>query len=112
MKRAAENQALLYGPNGDQLTRPGEPDYKPLEWPVVKKILWWMAPYKWDYAIALVVNLAGTLLDMLGPLYIKHLVDHDINGHPLYQLDHKFRHRHFTARGVHGRESRHSEPWF
>ena len=66
----------------------GEPDYKPLEWPVVKKILHQMAPYRWQYAVALCVNLAGTLLDMLGPLYIKRLVDHDVAGerHPLEKM--------------------------
>ena len=70
------------GPVKDPNAPEGEPDYKPLEWPVVKKILHWMAPYTWNYIVALLVNLAGTLLDMLGPLYIKHLVDHDIPGHP------------------------------
>lgn len=60
----------------------GEPDYKPLEWPVVKKLLGWMRPYKWAYLLALVINLFATMLDMLGPLYIKHLVDSDIPGLP------------------------------
>jgi len=31
MARAADNQALLYGPEGDQLTQPGEPNYASLQ---------------------------------------------------------------------------------
>lgn len=59
-----------------------EPDYKPLEWPVVRKMLGWMAPFRWHYALAVLINLVATMLDMLGPLFIKHLADHDIPGHP------------------------------
>ncbi|HVX85333.1 MAG TPA: ABC transporter ATP-binding protein [Phycisphaerae bacterium] len=65
-----------------------EEEYKPLEWPVVKKMLCWMAPYKKQYAVALTLNVLFTILELLGPMFIKHLIDHDINGdpHPLAPL--------------------------
>jgi len=43
-----------------------EESYKPLEWPLVRKMLTWMAPYKGPYAIALLLNVLFTVLEMLG----------------------------------------------
>ncbi len=58
----------------------GEAEYKPLEWPVVKKLLGWMSPYRKQYGLALLLNLVFTLLDMSGPLFLKRLIDRDIPG--------------------------------
>ncbi len=75
---AASSAALAMGkdPNAPD----GETDYKPLEWPVVKKLLGWMAPYRKQYAFALFLNVVFTLLDMSGPLFLKQLIDHDVHG--------------------------------
>ncbi|HUO08692.1 MAG TPA: ABC transporter ATP-binding protein [Phycisphaerae bacterium] len=63
----------------------GEEAYKPLEWPVVRKLLGWMMAYRWAYLLALVLNLIYTGLEMTGPMFLRHLIDHDIPGdvHPL-----------------------------
>ncbi len=58
----------------------GETEYKPLEWPVVKKLLGWMKPYKWQYGVALLLNILFTLFDMSGPMFLRQLIDHDIPG--------------------------------
>jgi ATP-binding cassette subfamily B protein len=69
--------APAYDPSN---TPDGETAYKPLEWPVVRKMLGWMAPFKKQYALALVLNIAFTLLEMSGPLFMRHLIDKDITG--------------------------------
>jgi ATP-binding cassette subfamily B protein len=61
-----------------------EEPYKPLEWPLVRKILHWMKPFRFQYAIALLLNIKFTVLEMLGPLFIRQLIDNDITGHPHY----------------------------
>ncbi|MGN6366949.1 MAG: ABC transporter ATP-binding protein [Phycisphaerae bacterium] len=73
-------------PSGKDPNAPeGEEAYKPLEWPVVKKLLAWMMPFKWAYVLALVLNLMFTGLEMTGPMFLRHLIDHDIRGdvHPV-----------------------------
>src|SRR4029077_2983900 len=65
----------------------GEVEYKPLEWPVVKKVLAWMWPHRKQYALALTLNIIFALLEMSGPLFLKHLVDHDIPGHLHFLTD-------------------------
>jgi ABC-type multidrug transport system fused ATPase/permease subunit len=67
-----------------------EPDYRPLSWEVISKALVWMRPYRKDYAIGAVAGLLATVLDMLGPAYIRHLVDHDLPVSASFQ-------RHFAA---------------
>ncbi len=59
-----------------------EPDYKPLEWPVVKGLLAWMRPYRKQYLIAAAAGLTIAMLEMIAPEYIQHLVDDDIPGKP------------------------------
>jgi ATP-binding cassette subfamily B protein len=59
-----------------------EEPFKPLEWPLVRRILAWMAPYKRSYALALSLNVLTTVLDMLGPMFVRQLIDHDVRGDP------------------------------
>ncbi len=65
-------------------TNPNAPDeeepYHELEWPLVKRILDWMRPYRKQYIIALLLNIEFTVLEMLGPMFIRHLIDDDIPG--------------------------------
>ncbi|HVT81331.1 MAG TPA: ABC transporter ATP-binding protein, partial [Phycisphaerae bacterium] len=57
-----------------------EEPYRDLDWPIVKKILHWMAPYRNAYILALVLNIIFTVLEMLGPLFMRQLIDHDVKG--------------------------------
>jgi len=72
-------------------TNPNAPDeeepFKELEWPLVKRILSWMRPYRTQYIIALLLNIEFTVLEMLGPMFIRQLIDHDIPGHPHFLLN-------------------------
>jgi ATP-binding cassette subfamily B protein len=64
---------------------PNAPDeeepFKELEWPLVKRVLACMAPYRTQYIIALLLNVEYTVLEMLGPMFIRRLIDDDIPGH-------------------------------
>lgn len=83
-RRRDQRKALAAGGNPKPSEKPPvneeEQDvpYRPLRWPVIKQALSWMAPYRKQYILATLVGLTVNLLDMLGPLYIKHLVDYDI----------------------------------
>jgi len=59
-----------------------EEPYKELEWPLIRKILARMKPYRRQYGIALFLNMVFTMLEMLGPMFIRQLIDNDIPGHP------------------------------
>ncbi len=54
--------------------------YKPLEWPVIKRVLKLMGRHKWGYALALGLNIIMVSFDMLGPTFTRHLIDSDIPG--------------------------------
>ncbi|MCL2648502.1 MAG: ABC transporter ATP-binding protein/permease [Phycisphaerales bacterium] len=84
--RRQQRQAVAAAKTGVPGTRdPNAPEdetgYKPLEWPVVKKLLQWMWPYRKQYAIALLLNITFVLLDMSSIPFMQHLIDHDIPGH-------------------------------
>jgi ATP-binding cassette subfamily B protein len=83
-RRAVAAVKLLTQPVNDPNSPEGETAYKPLEWPVLKKLLGWMAPYRKQYAFAVFLNIVFTLLEMSGPLFLKHLIDRDIPGHEHY----------------------------
>jgi len=55
-----------------------EPQYRPLTWPVLRKGLALLVPYKNRYILTTAIGLAVTLLEMITPLYIQHLVDYDL----------------------------------
>ena len=73
------------GAPSDALEDEHEAQYRPLRWPVIRQALSWMAPFKRKYILATIAGLSVNLLDMLGPLYIRHLVDCDIPNRAQYQ---------------------------
>src|SRR5215216_6596294 len=81
------------GLHTDKLRDPNAPDNKEmfheLEWPLLRKMLGWMLPYKTQYTIALLLSVVFTILEMLGPMFIRQLIDHDVKGEP-----------HFLARAL------------
>src|SRR4051812_9768354 len=54
--------------------------FKELEWPLVRKMLAWMLPHKKQYGVALLLSVIFTVLEMLGPMFIRQLIDHDVKG--------------------------------
>jgi ATP-binding cassette subfamily B protein len=52
-----------------------EPRYKPLEWPLVRRLLSLWVPYKGHYALGLVLGAVMTVLEMMGPTFIGWIVN-------------------------------------
>jgi ATP-binding cassette subfamily B protein len=53
-----------------------EERYKPIELPLVKRMLKELAPYKKRYATGIGIGLVHVLLDMLGPKFIQGIIDY------------------------------------
>jgi ABC-type multidrug transport system fused ATPase/permease subunit len=53
-----------------------EERYKPIELPLVKRMLKELRPYKRQYAAGISVGLVHVLLDLLGPRFIKGIIDY------------------------------------
>jgi len=53
-----------------------EERYRPIQWPLVKRLLKSLAPYKKQYIIGVSLGLIFTLLDMLSPLFIQRIIDY------------------------------------
>ncbi|MGH7215068.1 MAG: ABC transporter ATP-binding protein, partial [Tepidisphaeraceae bacterium] len=53
-----------------------EEHYKPIEWRLIQRMLTWLRPYKWLYALELVLAAAHVLLEMLSPRFMQHIVNY------------------------------------
>ena len=53
-----------------------EPRYRPIEWWLVKRMLAMLAPYRKQYALAVVCGLVHVFLDMQSPRFIQHIADY------------------------------------
>ncbi len=74
----AGQRPTVSGPAGEESDL--EPDYKPLDFKVVRGVLGWMRPFKRQYILATTIGLAVTLLEILTPRYMEQLIDVDIPG--------------------------------
>ncbi|MEA2709512.1 MAG: ATP-binding cassette, subfamily multidrug efflux pump [Phycisphaerales bacterium] len=53
-----------------------EERYKPIEWPLVRRLLTVLAPYKKQYLFGLAVGLVHVTCDLVGPQFMKHLINY------------------------------------
>jgi ATP-binding cassette, subfamily B, multidrug efflux pump len=53
-----------------------EDRYRPIQWPLIKKLLLSLAPFKSWYFTAICLGLSGILLDMMGPQFIKWIINY------------------------------------
>ncbi|MFN4243296.1 MAG: ABC transporter ATP-binding protein [Tepidisphaerales bacterium] len=53
----------------------GEEAYRPIEWPLIRRCLGLLYPYRYRYALGIGVCTVHVLLEMAGPQFIGHLVD-------------------------------------
>jgi len=52
-----------------------EDRYRPIRWPLVRRMLGSLAPFKATYIFAISLGLVQVLLDMQGPKFIKHIIN-------------------------------------
>jgi len=53
-----------------------EPAYKPLDWKLARRLTTWLKPYWKSYVIGLIIGLVHVQLEMLGPTFIRWIVDY------------------------------------
>src|SRR3954451_21686160 len=53
-----------------------EARYHPIEWPLVRRVLTYLRPYKKQYAMGIVLGVAMVCLEMLSPRFIGAIVDY------------------------------------
>lgn len=73
-KRASRRAGIQPAP----LEIDDEPRYRPIEWPLVKRLLASLAPYKRLYAIAIFTGLCQVMLDMLSPQFVSRIINYGI----------------------------------
>jgi ABC-type multidrug transport system fused ATPase/permease subunit len=59
-----------------QIESEDEDKYRPIQWPLVKRLLISLAPFKWMYITGTLLGLGQILLDMLNPLFIEHIINY------------------------------------
>jgi ATP-binding cassette, subfamily B, bacterial len=55
----------------------GEEDVKvrPIEWPMIRRLLAQLKPYRWYYALGIGIGIVWALVDMLWPIYVRNLIN-------------------------------------
>jgi ATP-binding cassette, subfamily B, bacterial len=59
-----------------QIESDDEDRYRPIQWPLVKRLLMSLATFKWWYFAAIGLGLCHVLLDMQGPQFIKWIINY------------------------------------
>src|SRR5579862_6803889 len=59
-----------------QIESEDEDRYRPIQWPLIKRLLTSLAPFKFWYVGAISLGLCQVLLDMLSPLFIEHIINY------------------------------------
>ncbi len=52
-----------------------EARYKPIEWPLMRRLFGLLGPYKWHYVLGISLGMVMTVLEMMGPQFMRWLVD-------------------------------------
>lgn len=59
-----------------QIDSEDEDRYRPIQWPLIKRLLFSLAPFKRWYFVAIGLGLGQTILDMQGPQFIKWITNY------------------------------------
>lgn len=65
----------VFRPKQAELEDDFEPDYKPLDWKLVRRQFKWLLPYKKQYILGCSIGLVHVFLEMLGPKFTQYLID-------------------------------------
>ncbi|HEY1683634.1 MAG TPA: ABC transporter ATP-binding protein [Tepidisphaeraceae bacterium] len=65
----------VFKPKQSELEDDFEPDYKPLDWKLVRRQFKWLLPYKKQYILGCSIGLIHVLLEMVGPKFTQYLID-------------------------------------
>src|SRR3954471_17313648 len=73
-KKDAAEPAVVAAP--EVQTEDDEQRYKPIEWPLVKRVLKNLLPFKGLYGLAAGLGVLMLVLDMQSPRFMQHVIDH------------------------------------
>src|SRR5688572_17981837 len=76
VRKDAAGAAAVVSAAPDIAVEDDEQRYKPIEWPLVKRVLANLAPYKGLYAVAAGLGVVMLLLDMQAPRFMQYVIDH------------------------------------
>jgi ATP-binding cassette, subfamily B, multidrug efflux pump len=62
-------------PKNSQIESEDEDKYRPIQWPLVRRMLGELRPFAGNYVFGILLGLVFVLLDMLGPLFIKAIIN-------------------------------------
>jgi ATP-binding cassette, subfamily B, bacterial len=79
LSRLRKNFAEIFRPEQKDLEDDSEPDYKPLDWKLVRRQFKWLLPYKKYYALGCTVGLVHIFSEMLGPKFTQYLIDYVVS---------------------------------
>ncbi len=69
-KQAASARPHPGAEGGDEDVR-----YRPIEWPMIRRLLSRLWPYRWYYAGGLVIGLIHVMLEMAGPVFLRNIIN-------------------------------------
>jgi ATP-binding cassette subfamily B protein len=72
-RAVSDSVALLYPQS--LLESDDEDRYRPIQWPLVRRLLGALAPFRKWYLTAVFLGLCQVLLDMQGPQFLKHIIN-------------------------------------
>jgi len=74
--RLRKRPASTPASRADDIESEDEDRYRPIQWPLVKRLLLSLAPFKWWYFGAIALGLCQVSLDMMGPEFIEHIINY------------------------------------
>jgi ATP-binding cassette subfamily B protein len=77
--KVRKNFAEIFRPAHQDLEDDSEPEYKPLDWKLVRRQFKWLLPYKKYYALGCTVGLVHIFSEMLGPKFTQYLIDYVVS---------------------------------
>ena len=77
--RLRKNFSEIFRPEHQDLEDDSEPDYKPLDWKLVRRQFKWLLPYKKFYILGCSVGLVHIFLEMMGPKFAQYLIDYIVS---------------------------------
>jgi ATP-binding cassette, subfamily B, bacterial len=76
MSTTAPSRATKPGVKPAPLETDDEPRYRPIEWPLVHRLLAALKPYKWLYAAAIGMGLCHVTLDLMAPQFVSRIINY------------------------------------
>lgn len=65
----------LFAPPTRVVSGDDEPDYRPIDWRLIRRLLAWLAPYRKRYALGISLGVVMVVLEMQSPRFMQAIID-------------------------------------